>query len=364
MKIKVLNVINFLNIGGAQSLLKNFILDAKKSSDFEIDVCVLYPNGVFLEELEKEGVRVFNLNSGAKYNFFMIFEILEIIKRGEYNIVHVHLFPASFFVAVASIFLDRSIKFIFTEHSIYNRRRAFRIFKVLDYFTYLRYRKIICVSKQVKSSLEKWLPSASYKTVIIRSGIPLNALPGKQLQKIYDVLFVGRLERVKGVDILLRAAGYLKKKYSMKIRIGIVGTGVLLSDLKRLSINLGINNTVEFLGVRGDILSLLDKSSIFVLPSRWEGLPISILEAMSRNVPVIATSVGGISEIINDGEDGVLVTPENPELLARVIIYLLENEGLRAKLVTNAFKKVKEEFSIDRYTSDLLNLYKNIIEIS
>jgi glycosyltransferase involved in cell wall biosynthesis len=364
MKIKVLNVINSLNIGGAQSLLKNFILDAKKSSDFEIDVCVLYPNGVFLEELEKEGVRVFNLNSGAKYNFFMIFEILEIIKRGEYNIVHVHLFPASFFVAVASIFLDRSIKFIFTEHSIYNRRRAFRIFKVLDYFTYLRYRKIICVSKQVKSSLEKWLPSASYKTVIIRSGIPLNALPGKQLQKIYDVLFVGRLERVKGVDILLRAAGYLKKKYSMKIRIGIVGTGVLLSDLKRLSINLGINNTVEFLGVRGDILSLLDKSSIFVLPSRWEGLPISILEAMSRNVPVIATSVGGISEIINDGEDGVLVTPENPELLARVIIYLLENEGLRAKLVTNAFKKVKEEFSIDRYTSDLLNLYKNIIEIS
>jgi len=364
MKIKVLNVINFLNIGGAQSLLKNFILDAKKSSDFEIDVCVLYPNGVFLEELEKEGVRVFNLNSGAKYNFFMIFEILEIIKRGEYNIVHVHLFPASFFVAVASIFLDRSIKFIFTEHSIYNRRRAFRIFKVLDYFTYLRYRKIICVSKQVKSSLEKWLPSASYKTVIIRSGIPLNALPGKQLQKIYDVLFVGRLERVKGVDILLRAAECLKKKYSMKIRIGIVGTGVLLSDLKRLSINLGINNTVEFLGVRGDILSLLDKSSIFVLPSRWEGLPISILEAMSRNVPVIATSVGGISEVINDGEDGVLVTPENPELLAGAIIYLLENEGLRAKLATNAFKKVKEEFSIDMYTSDLLNLYKNIIETS
>jgi len=364
MKIKVLNVINFLNIGGAQSLLKNFILDAKKSSDFEIDVCVLYPNGVFLEELEKEGVRVFNLNSGAKYNFFMIFEILEIIKRGEYDIVHVHLFPASFFVAVASIFLDRSIKFIFTEHSIYNRRRAFRIFKILDYFTYLRYRKIICVSKQVKSSLEKWLPSASYKTVIIRSGIPLNALPGKQLQKIYDVLFVGRLERVKGVDILLRAAGYLKKKYSMKIRIGIVGTGVLLSDLKRLSINLGINNTVEFLGVRGDILSLLDKSSVFVLPSRWEGLPISILEAMSRNVPVIATSVGGISEVINDGEDGVLVTPENPELLAGAIIYLLENEGLRAKLATNAFKKVKEEFSIDMYTSDLLNLYKNIIETS
>ena len=364
MKIKVLNVINFLNIGGAQSLLKNFILDAKKSSDFEIDVCVLYPNGVFLEELEKEGVRVFNLNSGAKYNFFMIFEILEIIKRGEYDIVHVHLFPASFFVAVASIFLDRSIKFIFTEHSIYNRRRAFRIFKVLDYFTYLRYRKIICVSKQVENSLKKWLPFVSNKTVIIRSGIPLNALPEKQLQKIYDVLFVGRLERVKGVDILLRAAECLKKKYSMKIRIGIVGTGVLLSNLKRLSFNLGINNTVEFLGVRGDILSLLDKSSVFVLPSRWEGLPISILEAMSRNVPVIATSVGGISEIINDGEDGMLVTPENPELLAGAIIYLLENEGLRAKLATNAFKKVKEEFSIDMYTSDLLNLYKNIIETS
>jgi glycosyltransferase involved in cell wall biosynthesis len=361
MKIKVLNVINSLNIGGAQSLLKNFILDAKKSSDFEIDVCVLYPNGVFLEELEKEGVRVFNLNSGFKYNFFMIFEILEIIKRGEYDIVHVHLFPADFFVAIASLFLDRSIKFIFTEHSTYNRRRASKVFKILDLFTYSRYHKIICVSKQVENSLKKWLPFVSNKTVIIRNGIPLNALPEKQLQKIYDVLFVGRLERVKGVDILLRAAEYIRRVHSKNIKIGIVGTGVLLSDLKKLSSNLGINNTVEFLGLHHDILRLIDESTIFVLPSRWEGASISILEAMSRNVPVIATSVGGIPEVISNGQDGILVNPENPEMLAEAIIYLLENEKLREMLVNDAFKKVKEEFSIARYTYDILNLYKNVL---
>jgi glycosyltransferase involved in cell wall biosynthesis len=361
MKVKVLNIIDSLNIGGAESLLKNFVINVKKFEDFQIDVCVLYSGGAFYEDVEKAGAKIFDLKLGYKYNFLGIFRILKLIKRENYKIIHVHLFPADFFVAIASLFLDRSIKFIFTEHSNYNRRRASKIFKILDLFTYSRYHKIICVSKQVENSLKKWLPFVSNKTVIIRNGIPLNTLPEKQLQKIYDVLFVGRLERVKGVDILLRAAECLKKKYSMKIRIGIVGTGVLLSDFKKLSFNLGINNTVEFLGVRGDILSLLDKSSVFVLPSRWEGASISILEAMSRNVPVIATSVGGIPEVISNGRDGILVNPGNPEMLAEAIIYLLENEKLREMLVNDAFKKVKKEFSIARYTYDILNLYKNVL---
>jgi glycosyltransferase involved in cell wall biosynthesis len=82
---------------------------------------------------------------------------------------------------------------------------------------------------------------------------------------------------------------------------------------------------------------------------------------MSRNVPVIATSVGGIPEVISNGQDGILVNPENPEMLAEAIIYLLENEKLREMLVNDAFKKVKEEFSIARYTYDILNLYKNVL---
>jgi len=362
LKIKVLNVIDSLNIGGAESLLKNFVVDAKKFENFQIDVCVLYSDGAFHKDITKAGVKIFNLNLSFKYNFLGIFKILKLIKREKYKIIHVHLFPADFFVAIASLFLDRSIKFIFTEHSIYNRRRAFRIFKILDSFTYRRYYKIICVSKHVKNSLEKWLPFVSNKTVIIRNGIPLSTLPRKQLQKMYDVLFVGRLERVKGVDILLKAAGYIKKVHSRNIKIGIVGIGPMSPDLKKLSINLGISNNVEFLGLHRDVSRLIDESSIFVLPSKWEGLSISILEAMSRKVPVIATSVGGIPEIISDGEDGVLVIPENPELLAETIANLLSNEKLRARLGQNAYEKVKKNFSIERYSKDLLNVYKDVLE--
>jgi glycosyltransferase involved in cell wall biosynthesis len=362
MKIKILNIIDSLNIGGAESLLKNFIIDSKDNDDFEIELCVLYSEGLFYEDIKKAGVTIFNLNLRFKYNFLGIFKILRLIQKEKYRIVHVHLFPADFFVSVASLFLGKGIKFIFTEHSIYNRRRALRIFKILDSFTYGKYNKIICVSQHVKDSLEKWLPFVSNKTVIIRNAIPINVLPGKQLEKMYDVLFVGRLEKVKGIDILLRATEYIMKTYSRNIKIGIVGTGTLLRDLKKLSVDLRVIDNVEFLGPRQDILRLIDQSSVFVLPSRWEGLSISILESMSRGVPAIATSVGGIPEIISDGNDGLLVPPEDPVALADALLILLNDEKLRARLGRNAYEKVRRDFSIDRYTQDILNLYRHILE--
>jgi len=364
-QITVLQVINSLHAGGAEVLLKNFTLQVKKHNKkyngFNVEVAILYPEDTFKEDIEKADVHVWKLGLNFKYDLRGVMKLISLIKRGKYSIVHVHLFPANLFVSLASLFLPKNIKFIFSEHNVYNRRRSFKIFKILDTFIYSRYYKIICVSKQVQGALIEWLPNLKRKSVVISNAVPVPDLSNWSPVKKYDVLFVGRLTKAKGVDILLKAIKILKEKYQKEIKAAIVGEGYLEEELKELVIELGIEKEVEFLGVRRDIERLMKSTQIFVLPSRWEGLPLAILEAMSSRASIIATSVGGISEVIEHEKEGILISPEDPEVLASAISELLKDEELRVKLGINAYKKVKEKYSIEVYTNNILELYKSLI---
>ena len=360
--ISVLEVINSLDCGGAESLLKNFVLQAKNNEGFNIDVCVLYsPPGIFQEELENVNIPIWNLGLNFKYDLSGIIKLITLIKKRKYNIVHVHLFPSNLFNAITSLFLPRDIKWIFSEHSIYNRRRSFKIFKILDSLIYSRYFKIICVSKQVQCALVKWLPCLKDKAIVIPNAVPLPDLSNYHLVKVYDILFIGRLVKAKGIDILLRAINILKNKYKKKLKVAIVGEGSSRKELEDLSVELEIDEEVKFLGVRKDIEELMVSSKIFVLPSRWEGLPMVILEAMRMKMGIIATKVGGIPEVIEDGKEGILISSGDVDLLVKAINKLLDNKVFRKTLGFNAYKKVKEKYSIETYTKKILNLYKSMI---
>ena len=365
-QIRVLHIINSLHAGGAEVLLKNFTLRVKehkkKYNGFNIEVAILYPENIFKEDIEKAGVPVWKLGLNFKYDLRSILKLISLIKKGKYNIVHIHLFPANLFVSLASLFLPKNIKFIFSEHNIYNRRRSFKIFKILDTFIYSRYYRIICASKQVQSALLEWLPNLQRKSVVISNAIPVSDLPNWSPVKKYDVLFVGRLAKAKGVDILIKAINILKEKYQIEIKTAIVGKGYLEEELKGLVKELGTSKEIEFLGVRKDIEKLMKSTKILVLPSRWEGLPLTMLEAMSSGAGIIATEVGGIPEVIEHGKEGILISPEDPTALAGAIAELLKDRELRVKLSVNAYKKVKEKYSIEVYIKNILEFYKSLLD--
>jgi len=361
MQIRVLQIINSLHAGGAEALLKNFVLQMKENRKIQIEICVLYSNGLFKKEIKNKGISIWDLGLKFKYDLRGIVKLISLIKRGKYNIVHVHLFPANIFISLASLFLPKNIKFIFSEHNVYNRRRSCKIFKILDTFIYSRYYKIICVSKQVQVALVEWLPNLKRKSVVISNAVPVSDLSNGSIVKKYDILFVGRLTKAKGVDILLKAIKIIKEKYQKEIRAAIVGKGYLDEELKGLVMELGIEKEVEFLGVRRDIEKLMQSTKLFVLPSRWEGLPLTILEAMSSGAGIIATKVGSIPEVIQNGKEGILIFPEDSETLAGAIAELLKDRELRVKLGVNAYKKVKEKYSIEVYTKNILELYKSLI---
>ena len=359
--IKVLQVIDSLNAGGAESLLKNFVLEAKKNNIFKIEIVTLYSKAIFKDEIKNAGISIWDLGLTFKYNLVGVIKLIKLIKKRKYNIIHVHLFPADIFAALASLFLPKDIVWIFSEHNDYNRRRSYKFCKILDGFTYSRYSKIICVSKQVEFALLNWIPSNKRKTKVIPNAIPIPKFLNPCPVKTYDILFVGRLTKQKGVEILLKAIKILKNEYSRNLKIAIVGEGSLKENLNNLAVEFGVNGEVEFLGIRKDIDDLMVSSKIFVLPSRWEGFGIVIIEAMSNMLPVIAANVGGIPELIENGKEGILVPPENSKALAQAINDLLENEELQKKLRQAAYKKVREKYSIDVFSIHMLDFYKSLV---
>ncbi|HDK26093.1 MAG TPA: glycosyltransferase family 1 protein [Candidatus Atribacteria bacterium] len=363
-KIKILEVINSLNIGGAELLLRNLVIEAKKNNQYVVDICTLYAtnDAKNIEEIKKNNVRIWSLDLKNKYTLSSVGKIKKIIERENYDIVHVHLFPASAFVALSSLFLPNNIRYIFTEHSTFNRRRMLKIFKIVDGFIYSKYSKIICSTKQVQNSLIKWIPKNKEKTEVIPNGTPIHSKSlVNQIIKNYDVLFVGRLVHQKGIRFLLEAVSILQNKYKKYVKVAIVGGGPLEKELKKMCEKLKINDRVEFLGFQRDIDRIMKSSKVFVLPSIWEGFGIVLIEAMKNRLPIVATNVGGIPEIITDGNEGILTPKANSEILAKSVNKVLEDEKFRSKLIQNAYRKVQKKYSIERYTINLLNLYSNIL---
>lgn len=355
--MKVLQVINGLNIGGAEVLLTDYLLYNKNKNDIQNDLCILYDTKTFLyKKLKDNNIKIYNLKSKNKYDIRIVFKLIKLIKQNKYDIVHVHLFPAQYFCSLASLF-TKDTKFIFTEHNSFNRRRNYVIFRIFDYISYLPYAKIVCVSNMTKNDLINWIPSISNKALTIYNGIPLEDKKEDNIK--YDLILVGSMRsNVKGIDILLKSIKIIEDHIN---KVAIVGDGILKDELINLRNNLGLENKVDFLGNRKDINNLLEQSKIFILPSRWEGLPVSILEAMSKAKPIIATKVGGIPEILEDGKTGLLVEPENEIDLAKAIKKLLNEYDYAKELGKNGYNVVKNKFSIEIYSDNLYKLYNDLI---
>lgn len=248
-------------------------------------------------------------------------------------------------------------KIIFTSHGwAFNEPRPGWqkiIIKFVTWVTILLTHKTICVSEETRKDVASWL-FVKNKLVMIHNGIKEFdlALPENNS---FTVGTIAELHRIKGLDVLLNAWSKFVKNHHAKLVI--IGDGEERQNLENLVQKLDISDRVIFRGFVDNARSLLSRFDIFVLPSRSEAMPYSVLEAGLAGLPVIATSVGGIPEIIESGVNGILIEPENPEALFSSLVLLTENEDLRKRLGTNLKASVKEDFSFEKMLSQTFALY-------
>jgi glycosyltransferase involved in cell wall biosynthesis len=184
-----------------------------------------------------------------------------------------------------------------------------------------------------------------------------------------DVICVARLDYSKGIDVLLHAWGRMLHapagwRAHLKPRLRIVGDGSHRPQMERIATELGILDSVEFLGLSTDILDLLQPAWAFALPSRWEGMPNALLEAMACGLPSVATRVSGSEDIIADGVNGLLVEPEQPAELAQALRRIIEDVGLAQRLGQEGRATVVHEYQLNSVVQQCLELYRRLLRSS
>jgi glycosyltransferase involved in cell wall biosynthesis len=170
---------------------------------------------------------------------------------------------------------------------------------------------------------------------------------------------VANLYPVKGQIYLLRAAQKVLKEIP-NTKFLIIGRGELENELKIEAQNLGILSYVKFLGFREDVKELYKIMDVFVLSSLAEGLPLSLIEAMASKVPVVATDVGGIPEVIESGVNGFLVPSANADALTKKITYISKNKTLAEIFAHSGYNKIKEQFSFESMINKYIEIYSNL----
>lgn len=181
-----------------------------------------------------------------------------------------------------------------------------------------------------------------------------------------DIICVARLEYVKGIDVLLHAWGRMMHapaewRAHLKPRLRLAGIGACKPQLEGIAEELGIQDSIEFLGLRTDVVDLLQQSWGFVIPSRWESLPNALLEAMACGLPCVATRVSGCEDVISDGVNGLLVEPEQPVEMAEELRRIIEDPGLSQHMGQEARKTVVRAYQLTDVVRQYQELYHHLL---
>jgi glycosyltransferase involved in cell wall biosynthesis len=194
-----------------------------------------------------------------------------------------------------------------------------------------------------------------------RIGNSHQSVPFDQGHKPLIIGNVGRLEPEKGHEDLLQAFARLTNESASPPQLWILGDGSLRDRLIGVTKELGIQNQVHFWGAQKTVAPFLDKMDIFILPSRWEGLSMALLEAMSHGIPVIATEVGGTPEVIHHGVHGLLIPAGNPVAITEAIEFLRNNPINRRQMGLQGKQHVIDNYTLERTVFSIDQLYKGLL---
>lgn len=264
------------------------------------------------------------------------------------DLVHAHLFHAM--AAVASLRVRGSATVVTHHHGDFLRSHGRRIEEVIDRVAGRRFDSVVAVSEYVRRFLVQRYRYPPGKVVAIRNGWTGVPLPRQAQEDLPCIVSVGNLRVEKGHGVLLRAFARVAPKHPATLVL--VGDGPLRASLESETVLLGIEDRVRFVGTVANVWPILSKADLFVLPSLSENLGIAVLEAMAAGVPVIASDVGGVGEVVTDGKTGLLVPANDEAALADRLDQLLTAGDLRremGKAGQAAAEGMKMETTIDSY---------------
>lgn len=287
-----------------------------------------------------------------------------LIQDQQIDLVHAQTRVAAVTTSLAT--RGTQVPFLTTAHGFFRPHYGRRLFPCWG-------SAVIAISSQVLEHLKRDFRVDPSKIHLVHNGTDLTRFevdiaPGERARRIAELGFdgrspligiVARLSPVKGHHFLLQALSELR--HELRVQCLVVGDGPTRDSFLKETQALGLNGSVRWIRWIQDSADILPLLDIFVLPSLQEGLSLSILEAQAAGVPVVASNVGGISEVVMDGKTGILVPPQDPQALKQALKHLFEHPALARQMGRAGSEHVREAFSLDRMADQVVQVYDTVL---
>jgi glycosyltransferase involved in cell wall biosynthesis len=368
--LRIAHLIDSLSMGGAERMIVTFARYIRREA-FTLEVCCLQEPGPLAKEVEAEGVAVTALGQRNNYDPVVLPRLVRFLRRGDFHVVHTHLFGADFWGRLASMLAGLPIR-VSTIHSPYvdYQWKNFAADRALACWT----DHFIAVSNTAMSFTLNKVPIPPEKFTWIPNPVPAElfvnpAVSDAELDEFCAtwsidreapvIGTIGRLSEQKGHVYLVEAARQVIERVP-EAQFVIVGEGPKRSELEKEIRRLGLANRVILTGVQQNPLICYRLFDLFVLSSLWEGTPLVLIEAMMAGLPVVATSVDGVKETLVHEETGLLVPPKDSGTLAQALLLILQDHSLRSMLTKRARDVAVSRFDAPVVVEQYETLYKRL----
>jgi glycosyltransferase involved in cell wall biosynthesis len=367
---RIVYVTTGLSYGGAETQLKNLALRLKQRK-WSLSVVSMLPPGAYVDELEAAGICVYDLRMRRKVpDPRAVLRLASIVRRERPLVVHAHMIHANLLARITRLFASIPV-LICTAHNIIEGGRARELaYRLTD--------SLADITTQVsEAGKQRYIQVGAvppHKIVCIPNGIDTSRFqPNPTVRQAVREQFgcapdafvwltVGRLEPVKNHLELLCAFREVTAVHP-HARLLIAGQGPLQAATEQRITELGLAERVRLLGVRRDIPDLLNAADAFVLPSLWEGMPLTLLEASATALPIVATDVGGNAEVVLEGETGYLVPVKDTEALAQAMLRVMNlSEADRSAIGQAGRAHVVQNFDLERVVDRWEALYRELLQ--
>ncbi len=351
--MKVLIVLPKLTLGGVETCCENLATALKKAGHEPVVVALYRYESAISKRIEEAGIKLYYLDKKTGADFSMYKKLRKIIRTEKPDVIHTHLYvtkyviPASFAIKV---------KKVHTMHNIASEENLTRMGNSLNriFFKFCKVQPV-AISEMVRATTSEMFKIPGEKIPIVFNGIPLDRCLVKESTELSDrpvILNIGRFTEQKNQIALIDAMHLVHEKHPEAV-LHIYGEGELQSELEK---RIGGAEYIKLCGLIGNIYPILADADIFALPSSYEGLPMTLIEAMGSGLPIIASAVGGVPELITSGETG-FICGTNAQSIADKINECIEKSELRAACAKSALEKSRR-FSSEVMAEGYIKVYQ------
>jgi len=379
-KLRVIHLISGDLWAGAEMQAWQTLVGLQKYCDLEL-MCILFNDGILADHLRQTGIKTLIISEKDCSAIGITRILAHHVSEYQPSVLHVHHIKEHFTGLLTKLLNATSCPLIRTMHGLsgvpphlpFLKHIRSSVVVGLDHLlVHFFCQGIIAVSKDLEANLKQRRPNG--KIWQINNSLELESEQFKKIQKreneirqefhadsLFWICIPARLVAPKNLGLIVEAGAILRQT-DLPFHISIFGDGPLRNKIQSQIMRLGLQEEITLHGFRADILEIVNAADLFVLCSSHEGLPMALLESMALQKAVVCTAVGGMKEVIQDGVNGLLIPPNNPDALATAIIRIMKDTGLAKSIAANARKTIEENYSIKKTSQELFTLYSYIVQ--